>query len=1004
MADPFVIYTLGDTALFEGALNGVAMLFKDTDLLSGNGYMGLGFGAFFGAMILLVIMVYNAAFKQQFDLRTLLAPLFLYIVLTVPKVDVAIYDIYGLTTKKVDNIPIGLAIPASVASGISKIMTEIIETAYQTVNNNQSYMPRITQDGYVTPLKLLNSLRNVSSVSPSPFILETVKSMYQGCLMRNESFSPDAFQKSDDPMGYIITAAGQVQGGGVVTATLTQNGVVERRTVNCKDAAKGISDNLDAYINGITPANGQLNMVGDVSVYNLNRALQTQMTASGDATGATSPLAAKQAAGGQGFTNTDLLNAFANLAGLTETQSRQFVASTLFNPMLQTASHCAEKYGDMAQMSKCTAWVSSINQWEEKNAAAATGFLKVMKDGQNILIMLSFLLFPIIVVFIMVQGTASFKILGNYMAFTVAAYLWLPMASIVNFYIQTTLSEEFFKVSGGGGGLNLVNGPLFYAAVAQKLSLANGLLASVPVLCMMLFSGMMMGMNTLAGRMNSADGGGYDAKVNSPDAMKSAPIASTNSAVSTTGQGVGYANGVVQSNASISSAASSMMAQSQALSSQQAMTVSNATQLTNSLSAMQKTTDSSNESSSNTTMSAQNKGNSTNVSNTSGANEATGNSQRLETGNNADNSANDVNASANATAVGATAGANLGSNPNLAPKGADGTRAANKSGLNTTSPVLANGHAGINGGGTQSNVEGATKSNGVSHKNGNSSALQISKDSSDAIAKAKAEQESNTFGTQQAETLMKTLSKDQQLMKSVQGNQALSKQWSDTTSAMQAATATQQTMNSIGTSIQGDAAQVAGTAEINKAQYKALDEAGKQAGPEFQALKAQKMQELGSQLHGNPVDLERAATVFAAFGSGNADLQRKAAETIGGSTALYEQGRAAATTGNVQHAAGVSAIVQEKLKDTDSVVSNATANLGSIPVPKVPQDGSVPASQLKDAAQVNGVPTVQPKAVVPASPQNMNPNIGAAKNNAAHQGADNANALYDRINRNIKSE
>lgn len=541
MADPFVIYTMGDTNLFMAALNGVAMLFSGPDLFSGNGYMKLGFGAFFGAVILLIIMVYNAAFKRQFELRLLLAPLILYIILTMPKVDVALQDIYGQdAVKRVDNIPIGLAIPAAVASGISVVLTNIFEQAYSVVSGHQHMMPKITEDGFVTPLKLLNALRTASVAEGSSSLFQTTKNYYSNCVNNNPNFNAEQFRKSPNPLQYLITSGSQA--GGLVH--IIQEGTPQdnpRDLVTCQQAGQILKSTMDSFIDGRKNPQDQYNIIGNVEKFNLRTVLNGEMVSNGSSSGSSpNSTGNSRGAGLNGYVFEDVTDAFAVIANTSETQARDFVAATLFNPYMESASYCSDQSAGLTGMAKCTAWVSATNQWEEKNAASATGFLKMMQDGQNILIMLSFLLFPIIVIFIMVQGVGSFKILGNYMSFTVAAYLWIPMASIINFYIQQNLADEYYKVMAttGTDTLTLFTASQFYGAVAQKLSLANGMLASVPVLCMMLFSGMMMGMNQLTSRMNSAEGGNYDAKVNSPDIQKSAPIANTNSALSANGQGV----------------------------------------------------------------------------------------------------------------------------------------------------------------------------------------------------------------------------------------------------------------------------------------------------------------------------------------------------------------------------------------------------------------------------------------------------------------------------------
>lgn len=554
MADPFVIYTMGDTNLFMAALNGVAMLFSGPDLYSGRGPLGLGFGAFFGAVILLSIMVYNAAFKKQMDIRLLLAPLIVYIILTVPKVDIALEDIYGQeATKRVDNIPIGLALPASVASGLSKLLTAIFEQGYSVVSGNQARMPTITEDGYVTPLKLINALRSASVFEGNSSLYQTVNNFYSACINNNETFSADEFRKSENPLDYLITKSRNSAG----LVHIIQAGTADdnpQPIVSCEKGAKVIKAALESYMDGVKVSEYDYNILGDISKNNLRQALNGHMISNGSASGASpNNTANSRGAGINGYMYQDVADAIGTIANVSESQARNFIAATLFNPYMESASLCSDKSKDMSSMAKCTAWVSSVNQWEEKNAAAATGFLKVMQDGQNVLILFSFLLFPIIVLFIMFQGVSSFKILGNYLAFTVSAYMWIPMASIINFTIQFTLMEQFDKLLAQSGALTLYTASQFYGAVAQKLSIANGMLASVPVLCMMMFSGMMMGMNQLASRMNSAEGGNYDAKVNSPDLQNSAPIAATNSAVSVSGQGVVSHGGVMKASVQASS-------------------------------------------------------------------------------------------------------------------------------------------------------------------------------------------------------------------------------------------------------------------------------------------------------------------------------------------------------------------------------------------------------------------------------------------------------------------
>lgn len=991
MADPFVIYTLGDTAMFDGALNGVAMLFKDTDLLSGNGYLGLGFGAFFGAVILLIIMVYNAAFKQQFELRTLLMPLVLYIVLTGPKVDVAIYDVYSTNTRTVDNIPIGLAIPASVASGIAKILTEIIETAYQVVSGNgpSDYMPRITQEGYVTPLKLINSLRQVASISPSPLLVDSMKSIYQKCLHHNTAFSATDFQQAPDPLYYIIRATGQnLEGSGVVYVSLAANGRVEQQAMTCPDAAKALEKNVYAFIDGNNIQNNDPNMVGDVSIYNLTKAIRDQVIANGDGTGATSSINTN----GSNYGYEGVLNALGNLAGIGETEARQFIASTLLNPMLKTASHCTEKYGDMTQLSKCTAWVSSVNQWEEKNAAAGTGFLKVMKDGQNILIMLSFLLFPIVVILIMFQGPASFKILGNYMAFTVAAYLWLPLASIINFYIQTSLAEEFYKVSMENGGittLNMVTGPKFYAAVSQKLSLANGLLASVPVLSMMLFSGMMMGMNALASRMNSADTGEYDAKVNSPDAVKSAPMATTNSAVSGNGQGIYQANGGLDNNINFSQSLSAIQSKNQAISAQSSMTMREAESLVKGIAASSGIT----------------KASSATVSNEQGSTTSHG---TVESNNNTHGTASDVNAATTNTVA---TGNNISDQTGQADSRTISWQGQGQGSWNSNkskNPQTGNqqtqrnvtGEAGVGGSIVGGNTEASSNSNSTNFKTEDGNSLKLNDQNKQATQDMMQKFKQGTATESDVRSYMNSLNKDSAFTNSISANKTLDQQWQNVNSSLDKISNDRQSVASMSSSLQGNASQMATTSmrgENNQEYAQLKAEMDAKNDPNQQARIEDFKNRYSKQIAGNDEAVERAAYISAGVTSEDSKIASLAAATIDATPyqKAYNQNASQVNVGTLNDPQEQ---VNRRLEGNGEEISNATAGVRDIKTPNLANSALSPTDlnhqQKLDATNFDKPSNrsgVTPEQVEPIGQKNADKyaQLGATQANKAQENAEN---------------
>lgn len=883
MADPFVIYTMGDTNLFMAALNGVAMLFSGPDLFTGSGYMKLGFGAFFGAVILLTIMVYNAAFKRQFELRLLLAPLFLYIILTMPRVDVALQDIYGQdAVKRVDNIPIGLAIPAAVASGISVVLTNIFEQGYSVVSGHQAMMPKITEDGFVTPLKLLNALRSATTMEGSSSLFQTTKNYYASCVNNNPHFSAEQYRKSTNPLEYLSTSAAQA--GGLVY--IIQEGSPNdnpNNLVTCQQAGQILKATMDSFMDGNKSAQDQYNIIGDVTKYNLRTVLNGQMLSNGSSSGSSpNSTANSRGAGLSGYMFEDVTDALGTIAQVSETQARNFVAATLFNPYMESASLCSDQSSGLNGMAKCTAWVSSTNQWEEKNAASATGFLKMMQDGQNILIMISFLLFPIIVVFIMVQGVGSFKILGNYLAFTVAAYLWVPMASIINFYIQQTLADEYYKViaSAGTDTLTLFTASQFYGAVAQKLSLANGMLASVPVLCMMLFSGMMMGMNQLTSRMNSADGGNYDAKVNSPDLQKSAPIATTNSALSMSGSGVVERQGMLDANFQSSRAYSATQSAATENSRQNAEAQASVVKLQHQIAASQAKAH--NSSSSVTNNEAETHGQVATNGHTKTDGKVDSSTGVHTEGTRIDDSANSATTDSNAViGQGSIQGGLTFGNPSTTPdRDANGKPIKDKDGnVVMKKDGWAKGQVG--GGLSKSKVgtDASSTSTGIGVTTSTGDSFNTANGNQNTSNNVSSSGTNDSFQTGYTNARASEWLNSKEVKEAISKDKDLQKSWNEANSAVEKATFTQQRADSMAMSVGGNVGQLVGSANHNPAAMQELNKAIALSGDREQIQQRAENFTSRGNIAGSASDKATAGAIVGALSSTD-DRVRAAAQNV----------------------------------------------------------------------------------------------------------------------------
>lgn len=548
----FNIYVLGDVRLFADTLNGIAMMFsvasgERINLWAANtNSMGLGMGAFLGMLMALCLLVYNAAFRQRFDFRALIIPLVIYIVLTVPKVRVNVIDAYyrdGAQT--VNNVPMGLALPMSAISSIAMAATETLETVFTVPNDS---FTRITDDGFVMPLKLLHAMRytGLTMQDAYPNVTESIAEAVKICLTNNDAFDIKQYQNSGDGFGVFVTALADPSVAGRLVKIYPSTSPLGQVTT-CETAAKWISGSMQAYMNGAVGGGGALSLISnsELKVRNFRNDLQKILASNNGNTGSRNLSDAT-------LSSARVIDDIQHLTTASNAEVLQFAQLTLFNPQLSAASQCAQST-DNNSTARCFTYITTEEQWKERSAAEASGFLSIMRDGQNLLILLSVTLFPIMVLIVVLQGLGGLKVVMSYLLYTISAYMWIPVAAMINWYVQLQLHDELQKwrmsvpagVSVADAYLSAANAPLFYDAISKKLALANSVMASVPMICMGLFSGMLMTMNRLADKMNPQSG--YDASVNTPNAVSRDSLAKVGSSVSFDSMdAVGKQNGLAE--------------------------------------------------------------------------------------------------------------------------------------------------------------------------------------------------------------------------------------------------------------------------------------------------------------------------------------------------------------------------------------------------------------------------------------------------------------------------
>jgi conjugal transfer mating pair stabilization protein TraG len=531
----FTVYVLGDIRLFADTLNGIAMIFtvasgENIDIWASNtNSMSLGMGALMGILLAICSLIYNAAFKQKFDFAAVILPIIIYICLTVPKVTVNLVDgYYRDGAQSVDNVPVGLALPLSAISSVAFAATEKIETVY-TVPNNGTYS-KITEDGFMMPLKLIHALRytGLTMNDGFPNMSKTLTESIKICLTNNPSFNLKEYQNSTNSVQVLVQAMND-GGVGARLVKIFPHDSPKGLVTSCELASVYIEGTLEAYINGQVGNLPSL-IAGDMlKEKNLKTDIEKILSNQNGNSSATRTI-----------TNTPVMHLLDDLQNITKASNAEvlnFIQATILNPQLSLATECVSGI-DNAATARCMSYRTAEEQWKERSAAEASGFLSVMRDGQNLLILLSVTLFPIMILVIVFQGMGGLKVISSYLLYTISAYLWIPVAALINWFSQSQLHEEMYKwsirlsanESVAQGFLSLANAPLFYDAVSKKLSVANSVMASVPVICMGMFGGMLWSMNRLVDKMNPQND--FDASVNTPQTLERTSMASVGNTIS----------------------------------------------------------------------------------------------------------------------------------------------------------------------------------------------------------------------------------------------------------------------------------------------------------------------------------------------------------------------------------------------------------------------------------------------------------------------------------------
>ena len=235
----WTVYTLGDVTLYHNILNAVAAVFNSTVFTSDTG--GIGGAGMLPAFLVGLMLVLAGAVKAQVtgsnqnSIAVFMLLIVFWMVGVGTKERVQVEDIYTGSITAIDNVPLLVAAPASIVSTFSYRIGSLMQQAFSSVNT--SYV-EMTTAGFVNPLRLFLSLRNMSS--SAPYLTASMQIFIRDCSLGFTDYS--SLIQSNDAVAYLTDSNNYRNGLTTYFPASTPAGIA----VPCATAASNIRDSVES--------------------------------------------------------------------------------------------------------------------------------------------------------------------------------------------------------------------------------------------------------------------------------------------------------------------------------------------------------------------------------------------------------------------------------------------------------------------------------------------------------------------------------------------------------------------------------------------------------------------------------------------------------------------------------------------------------------------------------------------------------------------------------------
>ena len=456
------IYSIGDARFLYTVLNGLVMIVNDPEFLM-TIRIGFTVGVFYLALqglmagkfpafqhLLLSLLVYSALFGLPTAGQGYKG------------IDVDIYDVYTDTNRKVDNVPFGIALTASMLSTLTWKLTETFEQTFHSTD-----AAKLTRNGYLSSLTRMMEARSqaINQLQNNPVLVQSWRNYIKECTLigidLNFKTAHDVFNNPD------VLAALEFPSE-VFGTLIYRNG--QPANVTCNEAFAWLKPRMTGW--------------SDQQLQKENASPER---------------------------NLSLGSALKALSQGAES-SRNFLMASALLPIYHDAT--IEKLQDMQQPQAAIMTQQAILQRNTQWAGEQHLFLSSMRAMMAYIEGFVFAVTPLMGLLVCV-GLFGVRLAFKYLMLLLWIQLWMPVLAINNLYITLVSQGAMAALSAPITSFTgiMESGPI----LEYWLGVGGLMAASTPALVLMLLYGSAITATHLAGRMQSGDF--VNEKVSAPDIM-----------------------------------------------------------------------------------------------------------------------------------------------------------------------------------------------------------------------------------------------------------------------------------------------------------------------------------------------------------------------------------------------------------------------------------------------------------------------------------------------------